>query len=124
MACSIASSLALPLLGAGERLEQDQRRLEPVARRRLLREIGSRDRLVELDDRLPLLDDVALRDQQLVDVPLDRGRQRRDVVGQRLAPSQPLDGLGQRPQPGRLGLHHDVGLGSSSCFSSSVAVPP
>ena len=99
-----------PLLGPGERLEQEQRRLEPVSRRGLLLEIGSRDRRIELDDRLPFLDGVALRDQQFVNVPLDRGRECRDVVGQGLAPPQSIDRLGQRPQPGRLGLHHDVGL--------------
>ena len=99
-----------PLLGAGERLEQGQRRFEPVARRRLLRQIGLRDRLVELDDRLPFLDRVALRDEQLVDVPLDRGCQGGDVVGEGLATPQPLDGLGQRPQPGRLGPDRDVSL--------------
>ena len=70
-----------PLLGAGERFEQSQRRLEPVSRRGLLFEIGPRDRRVELDDRLSLLDGVALRDQQFVNVPLDRRRERGDVVG-------------------------------------------
>ena len=45
-----------PLLAPGQRLEQRQRGLEPVARRRLLREVGLGNRLVELDDRLALLD--------------------------------------------------------------------
>ena len=106
----MASSVARRSSGAGKRFEQDQRRLEPVARRGLLLEIGARDRRIELDDRLPFLDGVAFRDQQLVHVPLDRRREGGDVVGEGLAPPQSLDGLGQRPQPGRLGLHHDVGL--------------
>ena len=52
-----------PLLGTGERFEQSQRGLEPVSRRGLLFEIGAGDRGVKLDDRLPLLDRVALSDE-------------------------------------------------------------
>ena len=47
--------VSLPLLGAGKRLEQRQRRLQAVARGGLLGQVGPRDRFVELDDRLALL---------------------------------------------------------------------
>ena len=82
-----------PLLGPRQRLEQRQRGFEPIARRRLLGQVGLRDRLVQLDDRLPFLDRAALHDEQLVNVPLDRGSQGRDMIGQGLASAQALDCL-------------------------------
>jgi hypothetical protein len=49
-----------PLLGPWNRLEQGQRRFQPIARRGLLGQVGESHGLIELDDRLPLLDGLAL----------------------------------------------------------------
>ena len=98
LACSTASSLARRSSGRGSDLSRASDGLQPVAGRRLLRQVGLRDGLVELDDRLALLHRAALLDEQFVDVPLDGGRQRGDVVGQGLA----------RPSPRRLRRGHPV----------------
>ena len=52
-----------PLLGAGDRLEQSQRGLEPVPARGLLREIGLRDRRSSSTIGCPFFTTVAFRDQ-------------------------------------------------------------
>ena len=110
LACSTASSLALLSAGRGA-IEEDQRGFEPVPSRGLLRQIGLRDRLVELDDRLPFLHHVALRDEQLVDVPLDGGRQRRDVVGR----------ASQRPRPSTASVELLIRAGSVRTVTCSLA---
>ena len=83
-----------PLLGPWDRLEQRQRGLQAVAGGRLLGEVGQGDRLVELDDRLALLDGLALLDHELVDVPLDGRGQHRELLGDGSAP-------GPVPRPSR-----------------------
>ncbi len=50
-------------LGPGQRLEELERRLQTVACRRLLGQIGTCDRFVERDDRLPALDRGTLLNQ-------------------------------------------------------------